>query len=274
MGTLLLCKDTIAPSPYYIEEVSLNVYTLEELSYFIVNNEYLLNASFMSIDMCNWIMRELGLKELASELLDLIKNAAPLHIFVGKILEYCGYLTVKEQKDVIDLISTFENKSETECQKLRADKLMEKEKYVDAIYEYESIVAGNTKVVASQLIGDVYHNLGCAYSRLFFFEKAIACFDEAYKRNHKRASLICLLGACKCSRDADKFNSMAMKYQVLKEDVDAISKTISTLSLHDEIVDFDEKILGETASAKEVMDSYLNGVLNDWKSTYTKYCKI
>ena len=274
MGTLLLCKDTIAPSPYYIEEVSLNVYTLEELSYFIVNNEYLLSASFMSIDMCNWIMRELGLKELATELLDLIKNAAPLHIFVGKLLEYSGYLTVKEQKAVIDLISSFENKSEEECQKLRADKLMEKEKYVDAIYEYETIVANNNKVTSNQLIGDVYHNLGCAYSRLFFFEKAINCFDEAYKRNHKRASLICLLGACRCSRDMDKFNSMAMKYQVLREDVDAISKTITTLSQVDEIVEFDEKLLGEDALNGEVLDSYLNGVLNGWKSTYTKYCKI
>ena len=36
MGELLLCNEAIAAMPYYIEGVSINVYSIEELNYYIV----------------------------------------------------------------------------------------------------------------------------------------------------------------------------------------------------------------------------------------------
>lgn len=35
MGELLLCHETIAALPYYIEETGINIYSMEELSYYI-----------------------------------------------------------------------------------------------------------------------------------------------------------------------------------------------------------------------------------------------
>ena len=90
MGTLIYCKHPMAEIPYFIDEAGLNVYSLEELSYYMLNNVYLLGNDFMSVELCNWIGRELKLNKLAGELLDLIQNSAPLHIFVGKILSSCG----------------------------------------------------------------------------------------------------------------------------------------------------------------------------------------
>ena len=46
MGELLLCNEAIAAMPYYIEGVSINVYSIEELNYYIINNTYLLDYSF------------------------------------------------------------------------------------------------------------------------------------------------------------------------------------------------------------------------------------
>ena len=37
MGELLLCNEAIAAMPYYIEGVSINVYSIEELNYYIIN---------------------------------------------------------------------------------------------------------------------------------------------------------------------------------------------------------------------------------------------
>ena len=37
MGELLLCNEAIAAMPYYIEGVSINVYSIEELHYYIIN---------------------------------------------------------------------------------------------------------------------------------------------------------------------------------------------------------------------------------------------
>ena len=192
MSTLIYCQNSISANPYYIEEASLNIYSLEELSYFILNNVYLLSTKLMNAELCNWIGRELKQPKLATELLGLVQSNAPLHIFIGHILGANGYASTKEIKDTLGIISTFENKSEAERKKMRADRLMACDKLVDAIYEYETLLADEVaKTMSRSVEGDVYHNLGCAFARLFLFDEGIRCFDEAYKRNQKRQSLHC-----------------------------------------------------------------------------------
>ena len=51
MGELILCSQQLAAMPYYIENVSLNVYSLDELCYYIKNNTCLLDADFMDDEL-------------------------------------------------------------------------------------------------------------------------------------------------------------------------------------------------------------------------------
>ena len=277
MSTLIYCKNTLSATPYYIEEASLNVYSLEELSYYVLNNVYLLSTKFMSPELCNWIGRELNQPKLASELLGLVQNNAPLHIFVGHILGANGYASQKEIKDTLAIISTFENKSEAERRKMRADRLMSKEKYVDAIYEYETLLADDVVKTMSKLVeGDVYHNLGCAFARLFFFTEAMDCFDEAYKRNQKKQSLYCLLYAARCSKDKQLFDQYVSKYLVSKEDIDQVLNTVSTVTSNEDIIEFDNAVneLVNDDYKREGAVSTLSTVVKNWKDEYIRYCKI
>ncbi len=276
MSTLIYCKNSIAASPYYIEEASLNVYSLEELSYYILNNVYLLSTKMMNPELCNWIGRELGQNKLAEDLLGLVQNNAPLHIFIGHILGSNGYASTKEIKDALAIIATFENKSEAERRKMRADRLMAREKFVDAIYEYETLLADEVAKTMPRIIeGDVYHNLGCAFARLFFFDEAIKCFDEAYKRNKKRQSLKCLLYAARCSKDRQVFDDYVLKYLVSKEDVEKILKNVSAITSQEEILEFDQE-LNKLASSEDFskISSSVSRVVSDWKDEYIKFCKI
>ena len=110
--------------------------------------------------------------KLAGELLSMVQNNSPLHIFVGHILSANGYSSNKEIKDALAIISTFENKSEAERKKLRADKLMTSGMLIDAIYEYETLLSEDVAKTMPRIVeGDVYHNLGCAFAKLFFFEE-------------------------------------------------------------------------------------------------------
>lgn len=59
MGELILCSHPIAAMPYYIDNISLNVYSLEELCYYIENHLYLIEADFMSEELCLWIGQNL-----------------------------------------------------------------------------------------------------------------------------------------------------------------------------------------------------------------------
>ena len=277
MSTLIYCQNGLSATPYYIEEASLNVYSLEELSYYMLNNVYLLSTKLMNSELCNWIGRELKRPKLATELLSLVQSNAPLHIFIGHILNANGYASTKEIKDTLAIISTFENKSEAERKKMRADRLMAREKYVDAIYEYETLLSDDVaKNMSRSVEGDVYHNLGCAFSRLFFFDEAIKCFDEAYKRNQKRQSLHCILYAARCMKDKQLFDEYVSKYLVSKEDVDDVLKVVSVATSKEDIIEFDNAI-NELINDDEKRDGAIAAVtpiVRDWKEEYINFCKI
>lgn len=126
MGELLLCNEAIAAMPYYIEGVSINVYSIEELNYYIINNTYLLDDDFMSLELCTWIENHAHLPKLAMHLRTIISTNGRLSAFVTELLEYSGYCTKEELKNTHDALKELEEKSEFECLKIRADRLMEK----------------------------------------------------------------------------------------------------------------------------------------------------
>ena len=103
---------------------------------------------------------------------------------------YCGYYDKKEILEILQVIAEMEEKSDFECNKIRADRLLEKGKYYSSIYEYKRILdspdlAGQNAV----LEGNVWHNLGTAYARLFLFEAAAKCYEKAYALNEDQVSL-------------------------------------------------------------------------------------
>lgn len=82
MGELILCNHNMAAFPYYVEEAAIGVYSLEELSYYICHNVYLLRSDFMNEDLCNWLERELKLKDAADALREIVRKGGTLSEFV------------------------------------------------------------------------------------------------------------------------------------------------------------------------------------------------
>ncbi|MCR4998763.1 MAG: hypothetical protein K6A05_02880 [Lachnospiraceae bacterium] len=275
MGELILCKRPIAATPYFIDELSLNIYSLEELSYYVSHNVYLLNSSFSNMDLCRWIGKELDMKDLEAELVHLIQENTPLHIFVGHILTACGYLTASEIKQVMDVIATFENKSEAECKKIRGDRLMEKQRIVDAIYEYENILDGDLEMTKS-FEGNVYHNLGTAYCRLFFFREAASCFEKAYLSNHNTGSLRSLLYAYLCSGDNDGFDHAVTRFSIPEADVETVRSTVDGIFHNSAITNFSDMINQMRVDYRDplVYQQKLQEIVNEWKIDYNRLCRI
>ncbi|MBQ1843392.1 MAG: hypothetical protein II133_02190, partial [Lachnospiraceae bacterium] len=68
MGELILCRQPMAATPFYIENASLNVYSLEELCYYIFHNTETLSPDFISEELLTWIDEELSFPSLADRL--------------------------------------------------------------------------------------------------------------------------------------------------------------------------------------------------------------
>ena len=277
MGELILCREPIAANPFFLEDASLNIYSLEELSYYISNNVYLLNADFISVDLCRWIGRELGAKALEEQLMTSMQELAPLHVFVGQILTYNGYLTNQEIRTLLQTIVSFENKSPVECKKMRADRLMEKDKLVDAIFEYESLIDGGELAAGStEFEGDVWHNLGSAYARLFFFGEASLCFEEAYKRNHKQQSMRLMLAALRCNKDDKRFSELVERYFIPTDVVESIKEEVTALSAKESVRSFDGQVDRMVLSGEpnHACEEEIDQIIEGWKVQYNHLCSM
>ena len=133
MGELLLCSHGLASVPYYVESIALNVYSLEELCYFLKENIDLIEPSFMDRELAGWVETELHMPDLAKSLYEKIQGGARLSEFIEVLVSGCSYCSREELEKMQQALTDFENKSETECRKIRADRLLLKKRYDAAI---------------------------------------------------------------------------------------------------------------------------------------------
>lgn len=187
MGELLLCSHDLAFVPYYIDSIALNVYSLEELCYYLAENADLIEPAFMTQDLIDWIRSELKLTALADCLQRQKEDGGSLLDFVLTLISGCNYCTGEETERIKEILTDFECKSEGECKKIRADRLLSKKRYHAAILEYKRLLT--FPEVTGVLEGNICHNMGTAYAGLFSFGEAAECYDRAYKKNGNPLSL-------------------------------------------------------------------------------------
>lgn len=269
MGELILCCQKLAAQPYYIDNAALGVYSLEELSYYIGNNLYLLEQNFISEELCVWIDQELGMNQTAEKLRNICKTGGGMSEFVLCILSQSGYYTVQEVKHIAETLREMESKSEYECCKIRADRYMQKQKYVSAIYEYRKLLREEE---ANPIVtGNVWHNLGTAYARLFLFGEAADCYQKAYERNENPESLREWLYACRCRGDKSGFSQIAKESGLTAEETAKIAGNLTATSRGEAIREFEEKL--KTLFLEE-REEEICGLIEEWKDTYRKNCRI
>ncbi|MEI3246665.1 MAG: hypothetical protein V8S26_11405 [Lachnospiraceae bacterium] len=55
----ILCKTKTAKKPFFIENISTNIYSMEELCYYLYNNLYLIDDTLLNEKLCVWLKDEL-----------------------------------------------------------------------------------------------------------------------------------------------------------------------------------------------------------------------
>lgn len=189
MSELILCSGRIASLPFYIESAELNIYSLEELCYYIEHNLYALDRELMTEELISFIEKELEERDLAAKLRQIRRGEDSVYQFFMTILIFSGYSGKRELQECDDTLKSLRNKSEFECRKIRADHYLVKELYARAITEYRILLESEDRKKEPEFeIGNVWHNLGCAYAGLFLFAEAEECFFTAAAKNQSLES--------------------------------------------------------------------------------------
>ena len=67
MGKLIECSGKIADKPYHFRLTDTNVYSIEEVCYYIYNNIYIIREQIFDKDFSMWLRNELGMTVVVTD---------------------------------------------------------------------------------------------------------------------------------------------------------------------------------------------------------------
>lgn len=215
MSGYILCRTKTAETPYFIENISTNIYSIEELCYYLYHNLYLVDDTIINEELCSWISQELELPDLAAKLRPHLGKFAAAEDILYPIFKEINYLTYEELRVLNSRLRKLDAQPPAVREKEKGDALVENGMYVGAIRVYEKLLEREDLEASREgLTESVYHNLGCACSYLFQMEKAVECFWNAYEQGHAREALKCYLLAYRSIRTPIEYESRLTELNV------------------------------------------------------------
>ena len=232
MSGYILCQVKKAEKPFYIENISTNIYSIEELCYYLYNNLYLIDSSLINRKLCTWLEDELELPKLAAKLRPYIGKDAGLEEILYPVFKEINYLAYEELKSLNGRIETRNSESEDIREKRKGDALMENRMYVGAIRVYQKLIdKGDTAEFTDEMRERIFHNQGCAYSYLFQMDKALDCFWNAWQERKSEEALKVYLLAYRSVHSQEDFekteDELKVEESIRKEISGILDKFIS-----------------------------------------------
>ena len=227
MSGYILCQTPKAQNPYFIDNISTNIYTLEELCYYLYHNLYLIDHTIINEGLCTWIGEELKLPKLAMRLLSHIGKFSSAEDILYPIFKEINYLTYEELRVLNVQLQKYDKEDPVIRKKKKGDSLVENGIYVNAIQVYqELLMREDLEEIQSGLTENLYHNLGCAYSYLFQMEKAMECFKEAYRCSQSDAAFKHYLLACRNLCSENDFENICIECGISKTILDEVKSAL------------------------------------------------
>ncbi len=273
MDCLIACSGRIAKTPYHIELTGCNIYTIEELCYYIYNNIYTINPSFFNTKLAAWIRTELGLDVLADKIEKLITDGNDLKDIIVTVMCGCDYYNEEEIRYIAGIIDEIEGLSEAMRAKMKADNYLNYRFYSLAAREYEAILnSGLSETLTNEEYGNILHNIGIVRLHISSFSHAAQSFKEAYIRNNNRESLRSYLLALKMDSDESTFMSETVNYALPEDEAKQIAQEYAAVYENSKMSEQYLNVLrieklkdtGKLSEYRESVNRYLDRLKKDY----------
>lgn len=251
--------------PYYIQAVDVNVYSLEEINYFIYNHMNLVYREFFCSDLFDYIENELKEKEIADRLRQMDESGASVRDMIVYIIKASDYYSAEDINAVSELIININNLSRNERMMIEADSMMKQKHYGTALHIYLDILG--TRDPADETGGRFYARVafltGVVYAKMFMCRNANTYFqmaydlyeDPMYAKAGVYMSMIC--------NDEEELLKAIIRYKVSDEALEAMKKHLEKAEAQTvadaEYVKFENEIAGEDGIEKQIAK---------WKNEY------
>lgn len=190
MGKLILCNGKEATEPYCFKMSNTNVFSIEELCYYIFHNVTALNLELREEGLIGWIEDQLGLKESAQKLRQLIISEAGYKDIVVCILLSCDYYGEAQIKEVLSTLDEFISLPPVQLSMKRAFNYLKYKQYAKALGELEEVIEDTEfATLTDEMKARIFHNMGVALLHSKGPTAALAKFKEAYETGNNQESL-------------------------------------------------------------------------------------
>lgn len=215
MGRVILCETVPATTSYIFPNTKIEVFSYEELCYYIYNNIALVSEEYIGVAMFHWIEQELHLPDLADSLRALKeKETTDLTDLLTAILTYKEYYTIPEIKEFILQIERMKGLTAPQYRKLQADGFLRYHKYLKAAAIYDEILDQYPVIGNDKLLAAIYHNRGIAYASNFELEDAMESYRKSYEITGSRQTMYQYLLLMATVKERSDVEVMAKYYQV------------------------------------------------------------
>lgn len=181
MSGSIILSTRRAKTPYYVDELGLSIYTIEELCYFIYHYLEFLEDEFVNAELVNFIENSMGLKPLSDKVVRWANSGSDFGQIILMIEQDVHYLNVSEMSDLKSRLEWRRSAKAADRLKKKADTLVLLKKYRHAIVIYDELLERERVLNLSvRMKGRVLHNRGIAYARMFMFSEAAESLALAY----------------------------------------------------------------------------------------------
>lgn len=208
---LYLCLGTLSTTPYFLQGLGVNIYSMDELCYYLVQNAYILDNDLIDLRLCDFMRDNLQMVELSERIRQMVRDDKTIGEMVTTILTTCAYCDEEEIRRIRQLLVDNASLSFAAKRKVRGDNLLCANKYTRAIEEYQFVLASLSKEEEPELYSSILHNIGCAYSQMFLLDKAAEYYKKAYDVDNDRESLVMYLVCTRLSRSKEEYDRIIVK---------------------------------------------------------------
>lgn len=178
---LILCSKSEAKKPYFIEELSVNIYSIEELCYIIYEHPLLVIDNFLSPGLIEFIKTDLNMSILGAQLDKMKQERHAEDSMLIYILEFTEIYKNSEISRYRSELNNFRKLKKADYLKEKADYMFRLRRYGKAIRYYKAVIKMSVeKNPRDKLLAKTYHNVASAFANLFMFDKAYEYYVQAY----------------------------------------------------------------------------------------------
>ena len=252
-------------NPYYIKALDKNVYSLEEINYFIYNHINLVYRDFFNDTLFEYIDIELGHKVLADQLRELADRDASVQEFIKCILNESFYYSGYELGKIAQAVMTIDNMTEAERIKIEADSCYKAGKLEDALNIYFDILNNmeNDMVLPEAFYGRIAFAIGVIYAKMFMSKNANSYFARAYEIYPDPLYARSCVYMSLVNNDEEELLKTIVRYNISDDTLERIRKRVG--ALRREIETSDATLM--------FIRNFENGnnskkIIDDWKKDY------